>query len=466
MALLTYDWHPPDPTGAVNAYLSGVKIGAAQQEAAAREREMAAKLASDALERERLRKRFEDQHAMQLQQEARLAGAEQLRQSYHAARDARTAAELLAQNNAADAIRGQFSNPALPSGGAVDAGSVGAPDVAQSIIATDPSDPLIGRPPPIDPQDNATFDDFSSEADAAIPAIPNPAAMNQPIVPMQVHRGPAPLTAGLPGAPDYSQPAPRAAGGLPVASPVPLPASQLLAPADGYAPVAKPARGTAVPDVAAMLRAMPPKDVIAVAKQATAAQLRDAMKPAATPKPDPLRTMPDGSLARVGADNTVKTIATKPEPTPKPVTPAQDMAMTIKQRDQLTDDSKRFAGQLKDLTKDKSEAQLGYPWQENGKYYKIGKSGSGRTSITEAEYKSGVEFADKVKALRASIMDAEKRAADLGNKIVGTAPAGSSTHAGVAPASPPGPVTTKAQFDALPSGATYTGKDGRTYRKP
>lgn len=29
-----------------------------------------------------------------------------------------------------------------------------------------------------------------------------------------------------------------------------------------------------------------------------------------------------------------------------------------------------------------------------------------------------------------------------------------------------GPVTTKAQFDKLPSGAEYTGKDGRKYRKP
>jgi len=33
------------------------------------------------------------------------------------------------------------------------------------------------------------------------------------------------------------------------------------------------------------------------------------------------------------------------------------------------------------------------------------------------------------------------------------------------PASPP-TITTQAQFDALPSGATYKGKDGRTYRKP
>jgi len=39
-----------------------------------------------------------------------------------------------------------------------------------------------------------------------------------------------------------------------------------------------------------------------------------------------------------------------------------------------------------------------------------------------------------------------------------------------APASPERPagkrITTQAQFDALPSGATYKGKDGRTYRKP
>lgn len=447
MSLLTYDWHPPDPTGAVNAYLSGLRIGVAQQEHAQR-------LAADALEQARLRKRFEEQHALQLQQESRLAGAEQLRQGYHAAAEARKASDILTTRKAADDIIASLT-PSLPSGGVPQ----NAPQTtAQSLIGSSPEgESLAGgywnapsaptaRPETYfrDGAAESLANDFWNDHGKSQPAPPDPTSSFMPSVAGQdqfdidpVTGDPRMVSAGVGTTGAKMKAIPRDAAGriLPSAAREVtggLPAGDgassenpLLDVLDGHSLQPKPTRAT-VPDIASQLRALPPKDVIALQRGNIAAQLRDASKPVATPRPDPLRTMPDGSLARVGADNKPVIIATKP---PSVVTPQQQENMLNTERDNATGDVTRYQKQLGTITKGLKPVDLGYAWEpvkDSGKWYRMGDPHP--ISAQQASAQNAV--AQQVADLKAKIEAAEKKAQAIdarGAARTGAAPATGAT---------------------------------------
>ena len=78
MALLNSQWQPSDPTGAVAAYLNGVRSGQALGQ-----------IVEEAQQQKLKRDAAEQSMALQLLQESRLARADQLRQHYADARDIR-----------------------------------------------------------------------------------------------------------------------------------------------------------------------------------------------------------------------------------------------------------------------------------------------------------------------------------------------------------------------------------------
>lgn len=465
--LLTYDWHPPDPTGAVNAYLSGVRIGMQEKQQAAQEQHYAQKLAADALERDRLRKRFEAQQALQQQQEARLAGAEQLRQAYTRQR-MQSAADLVnGQRTAADGIVDLFSGggqAGLPSGG------VTAPrGAAESLIPTDSRDPLVGQAPPIDPQDNATFDDFAGQI-APVAADEDQFELD-PVsgTPRLVKAGVGTVGADMAALPRnaagrlIAQP-PAASGALPAASGAPLPANPLLDAVDGYSLVGKPTASTPVPraqmpDMASILSKLPPKDVIGVAKQAAAAQLRDSLKPvkpAATPAPRQF----GNDLIRVNADDSITTLATKPAATPKPASPTTTANSLLTERAQYQGQASKAQLELDKITKGKDPQAFDYPWKEENGELRMWAKGKGSKTISKAEFDAQMALAKQVNSFRDKITSAEQQSQELAAKI-GEARAPGAPAASSAPAQ----VTTKAQYDALPSGASYVGPDGKRATK-
>lgn len=104
MALLTYDWRAPDPTGAVQAYLSGAQLGlreaALRQEAA----ENAQKRLQAAVTAQKVQQKADTDMALQLLQESRLNRAADMQAAYNANRmknaDAVTKARVGAYNRA------------------------------------------------------------------------------------------------------------------------------------------------------------------------------------------------------------------------------------------------------------------------------------------------------------------------------------------------------------------------------
>lgn len=84
MALLTYDWKAPDPTGAVNAWLAGARIGQSENEQRQQALEAAARQRIEEERTKQLLLQHQQNMALQLAQEARLERADQLRQKYAA----------------------------------------------------------------------------------------------------------------------------------------------------------------------------------------------------------------------------------------------------------------------------------------------------------------------------------------------------------------------------------------------
>lgn len=84
MALLTYDWKAPDPTGAVNAWLAGARLGQAENEQRQQALEAAARQRIEEERTKQLLLQHQQNMALQLAQEARLERADQIRQKYAA----------------------------------------------------------------------------------------------------------------------------------------------------------------------------------------------------------------------------------------------------------------------------------------------------------------------------------------------------------------------------------------------
>lgn len=104
MALLTYDWRAPDPTGAVNAYLAGVGVGTREAALRAEQAQNSQENLQRAVKLTQAKQQADIDMAMQLLQESRLNRAAQIQEQFTESRiknaDAVTKARVGAYNRA------------------------------------------------------------------------------------------------------------------------------------------------------------------------------------------------------------------------------------------------------------------------------------------------------------------------------------------------------------------------------
>lgn len=194
MALLTYDWRAPDPTGAVNAYLSGVRLGQAdvdaQQQAHLAEEKMALE--------QKNQERFMQNMALQIAQEARLERADAIRTEFARNKDTRDAA----YNSARIKQMAPTTFEPLPTRG----GGGGHAAVVAAPAASDPASQILQQDPMLPSPDT-----IASGGSAAPVEMP-------------------PAAAALPGAAPVAPVPPAAAAALPTPAPAVAldPASSLI----------------------------------------------------------------------------------------------------------------------------------------------------------------------------------------------------------------------------------------------
>lgn len=102
MALLTHEWRAPDPTGAVNAYLSGVNVGVREAALRAEAVQNSQKSLESAVRATQIKQKADTDMALQLLQESRLNRAAEIQAQYTAERIKNAASVTKARVSAYD----------------------------------------------------------------------------------------------------------------------------------------------------------------------------------------------------------------------------------------------------------------------------------------------------------------------------------------------------------------------------